>query len=104
MKKLIIHSSLKDSFQSDGKLTFGFLDESYAIPYQKFIINLSRRTSRALLTSEYKILNGASGEETQLRAVIMVPPDWAGPRFLEEALKEWTKNPSADLVIEAYIA
>lgn len=103
MKHLIIHSSLRGSFKISGKIIFCFDNSSYQIPYDDFIKNLSRKTSREILVSEFTILDDFSGGSTQAKARIRIPPGWSEPRFTEVALKEWSKNPSADFVIAAYI-
>lgn len=103
MKHLIIESYLKDSFFISGKIIFCFDDSSYHIPYNDFVRNLARKTSRKGLVSDIAFLSDIPGGSTQAKVRIGIPPDWSESRFTGVALKEWSMNPSADLVIAAYV-
>lgn len=103
MKHLIVESYLKDSFFISGKIIICFDNSSYHIPYDDFVRNLAEKTSRKGLVSDITIFNDIPGGSTQAKVRIGIPPDWSESRFTEVALKEWSRNPSVDLVIAAYV-
>lgn len=103
-KYFYMSSSLRDSFVRGKNLITGTKDSAYTVPFYTFKENLSRRTVKGTLPMMYKILEGVDGSPTEVRLVIRVPWGWSPQRFQAEAVREWKKNPSVEMIASCHFA
>lgn len=100
-----ISSSLKDSYVRGDRLIIGDKDSAYTVPIFQFKERLSKRTLKAgTVPVMYKVLDGVDGSPTEARVIIRVPWGWTVESFQTEALREWGKNPSVDMVASCHSA